>query len=139
MTTSELEILGRDPFFTPGVHTVTHRALSLLSDEEVHCEVADCYAWLCDVTPSPLPLLAIPYGLRDDRMRRIARGAGMRDVLRIAPRTARTTTASNGFPRFHGFGTAIGMEAWSGLAGLQELARALGLRGGPEDPVMPAD
>ena len=138
MTTSELEKLGREPLFTLGVHTVTHRALPLLSDEEVRREVADCYAWLRDVTPSPLPLLAIPYGLRDDRTRRIALGAGMRDVLRIAPRTVRATTAANGFPRFMVSERRSGWKLGAGLAGLQELARTLGLRGGPDDPVMPA-
>ena len=138
MTASELEELGRDPYFALGVHTVTHRTLPLLSDAEVHREVADCHAWLRDLTPSPLPLLAIPYGLKDDRTRRIALEAGMRDVLRIAPRTVRATTVSSGFPRFMVSERRSGWKLGAGLAGLQELARTLGLRGGPDDPVMPA-
>jgi len=137
MTTSELMEVGRDPLFTLGVHTVTHRALPLLADEDVHREIADCHAWLRDVTSSPLALLAIPYGLRDDRTRRIALAAGMRDVLRIAPRTVRRSTAASGFPRFMVSDRRSGWKLGTGLAGLQEVARALGLRSGPDDPIMP--
>lgn len=137
MTTDELAQLARDPLFTLGVHTVTHRALPLLSDEEVRREVADCHAWLREVTPSPLPLLAIPYGLRDDRTRRLALEAGMHDVLRIAPRTVHAGTVASGYPRFMVSERRSGWKLGAGLAGLQEIARILGLRGGPDDPVMP--
>lgn len=137
MTTSELAELARDPLFALGVHTVTHRALPLLSDDEVRREVADCHAWLRDVTPTPLPLLAIPYGLRDDRTRRIALEGGMRDALRIAPRTVRSSTVATGFPRFMVSDRRSGWKLGAGLVGLQEIARALGLRKGPDDPVMP--
>jgi peptidoglycan/xylan/chitin deacetylase (PgdA/CDA1 family) len=137
MTTTELAELARDPLFALGVHTVTHRALPLLSDEEVRREVADCHAWLQEVTPSPLPLLAIPYGLRDDRTRRIALEAGMREVLRIAPRTVHSSSIATGFPRFMVSDRRSGWKLGAGLVGLQEIARALGLREGPDDPVMP--
>jgi peptidoglycan/xylan/chitin deacetylase (PgdA/CDA1 family) len=137
MTTEELTELARDPLFTLGVHTVTHRTLPFLSDAEVHCEVADCHAWLREVTPAPLPLLAIPYGLRDDRTRRIALEAGMRDVLRIAPRTVRTSTVATGFPRFMVSAQRSGWKLGAALMGLREMALAFGLRKGPDDPDMP--
>lgn len=138
MTTAELVELARDPLFDVGVHTVTHRALPLLSDAEIHHEIADCHGWLLGAIRSPLPLLAIPYGLRDDRTRRIAIGAGMRDVLRIAPRTVRVGTTATGYPRFMVSARRSGWKLGIGLLGLQEIARALGARGGPDDPVMPA-
>lgn len=137
MTTDELAALARDPLFEVGVHTVTHRALPLLSDAEIHHEITDCHAWLLEEIPSPLPILAIPYGLRDDRARRIALTAGMRDVLRIAPRTVRDATITTGYPRFMVSERRSGWRLGAALAGLQELAKVLGLRGGPDDPVMP--
>lgn len=138
MTTAELSELSRDPLVTLGVHTVTHRALPLLGDDDVRREVADCHAWLREVTPSPLPVLAIPYGLRDERTRRLALEAGMRDVLRIAPRTVRAGTSATGYPRFMVSERRSGWKLAAGLVGLQEFVRALGLREGPDDPVMPS-
>ena len=138
MTTGELVELARDPRFDIGVHTVTHRALPLLSDAEVHHEVADCHAWLLEEVRTPLPLLAIPYGLRDDRTQRIARAAGMEDVLRIAPRTVSRGTTATGYPRFMVSERRSGWKLGAGLVGLQEMARMLGVRSGPDDPVMPA-
>jgi peptidoglycan/xylan/chitin deacetylase (PgdA/CDA1 family) len=137
MATTELVELARDPLFDVGVHTVTHRALPLLSDAEIHHEIADCHVWLLEEIRSPLPLLAIPFGLRDDRTRRIAIDAGMQDVLRIAPRTVRRDTTATGYPRFMVSERRSGWKLGAGLAGLQEIARALGVRPGPDDPVMP--
>jgi peptidoglycan/xylan/chitin deacetylase (PgdA/CDA1 family) len=138
MTTTELVELARDPLFDVGVHTVTHRVLPLLSDAEIHHEIADCHVWLLEEIRSPLPLLAIPYGLRDDRTRRIAIDAGMQDVLRIAPRTVRGGNTATGYPRFMVSERRSGWKLGAGLAGVQEIARALRVRPGPDDPVMPA-
>jgi peptidoglycan/xylan/chitin deacetylase (PgdA/CDA1 family) len=138
MTGAELTELARDPLFQIGVHTVTHRALPLLGDDEIRAEIADCHAWLRDVTPTALPVLAIPYGLRDERTRRLAQEVGMRDVLRIAPRTVRRGTTATGYPRFMVSERRSGWKLGAALLGVQEVLKDLGLRRGPDDPVMPA-
>ncbi len=137
MTTAELAALAADPLFDIGIHTVTHRALPLLTDEEMRAEIADCHAWLAESLPSVLPVLAIPFGLRDDRTLRLARDTGMRAVLRIAPRMVRGTNCATGYPRFMVSERRSGWKLGAGLLGVQELLRNLGLRDGPDDPVMP--
>ena len=136
MTTAELSTLASDAHFELGVHTTTHRVLPLLSDEEIESEVRECHNWLRDVTPQVLPVLAIPYGLRDDRTAPLAKRAGMEAVLRIAPRNVGRWDES-GLPRFSMSERRSGWKLGAALLGAYEWVYATGLRTGTGDPSMP--
>lgn len=136
MTTAELSILASDAHFEVGVHTTTHRVLPLLSDDEIESEVRECHDWLRDAVPQVLPVLAIPYGLRDERTAPLAKRAGMDVVLRIAPRNV-SRWEEGGLPRFSMSERRSGWKLRAALLGAYEWVYASGLRRGTGDPRMP--
>lgn len=136
MTTEELAALAADAHFEIGVHTTTHRVLPLLSDAEVESEVRECHDWLREALPQVLPVLAIPYGLRDERTAPLAKRAGMEAVLRIAPRNV-TRWDVEGLPRFSMSERRSGWKLGAALLGAYEWVHSSGLRTGAGDPPMP--
>ena len=138
MSPTEIAALAGDAHFEIGVHTVTHRALPLLADSEIESEITGCYGWLRDLLGAALPVLAIPYGLRDERTAPLARRAGMEAVLRIAARNVPPHWNEDGLPRFSMSERRRGWKLGAALLGLYEWAHASGLRPGAGDPQLPA-
>lgn len=138
MSGDALRQLAVDPLIDIGVHTCTHRALPLLSDAEAGEEIAGCHAWLRDLLGNVLPVLAIPYGLRDERTSALARTHGMEAVLRIAPRNVGARWDESGFPRFSMSERRSGWKLRAALLGAYEWAAALRGSETGGDPVMPA-
>ena len=138
MTPAEIAALASDAHFDIGVHTLTHRALPWLSDEETDTEIRACHEWLRGLLAAPLPVLAIPYGLRDERTAPLARRAGMDAVLRIAARNVMSRWDENGLPRFSMSEQRRGWKLGAAVLGAYEWAHALGLKPGSGDPSLPA-
>ena len=85
MTYAEMRLLaGSDGLVEFGVHTVNHRVLPLLSRDEAVVEIQECYRALVSELTGVLPILAIPFGLFDQRTADIARDAGMTASLSLA-------------------------------------------------------
>lgn len=59
-----------------GSHGLTHRSLTLLSDKECQSELKDSRDILEAILERPVPWLAYPRGLHNDRVRRAAARAG---------------------------------------------------------------
>ncbi len=79
-----------------------------------------CHEWLRGATPQVLPVLAIPYGLRDERTAPLAKRAGMEAVLRIAPRNVGRWD-ERGMPRFSMSERRSGWKLGAALLGAYEL------------------
>jgi peptidoglycan/xylan/chitin deacetylase (PgdA/CDA1 family) len=95
MTYPEMRALaGDDGCVEFGVHTASHRVLPLLSREEALLEIEGCHRALMTELPAVAPILAIPFGLFDQRTATIARDAGMVASLSLAgtpvPNNSRT-------------------------------------------------
>ena len=98
MTLDELQRLDRDGVEL-GVHTVSHPVLPLLADSELTLEISDAFRELRERYRRAVPILAIPFGLFDDRTLRLAAGAGMFASLTLANRLVPAGTLSFGIPR----------------------------------------
>lgn len=138
MTFEELDRLSASPLVDVAVHTMTHAALPLLPDDEVRSEVRACYLELRDRWPDALPVLAVPYGLADERVVRLAREAGMAASLTLSDNTLAVAGPGGGLPRL---GMSRGDPLWKlplRCAGVVERVR--GWRGGRVDaaPELPA-
>jgi len=84
MTFAELTELATIPGVEVGVHTVSHPVLPLLSDADLRQEIAAAHADLRERLTRVLPILALPFGLYDERTLRVARAAGMTASLSVA-------------------------------------------------------
>jgi len=84
MTFAELASFATLPSVAVGVHTISHPVLPLLGDDELHREIATGYEALRERFANAVPILAIPFGLFDDRTVRAAREAGMIASLTLA-------------------------------------------------------
>jgi peptidoglycan/xylan/chitin deacetylase (PgdA/CDA1 family) len=99
MTEEELHRFARQGTVTYGVHTMTHRCLPSLADEQIIREVQDCHDWLQERFAAVEPYLAFPFGLFDTRSIAAARTGGMRGVLTLEGRTVRRPLAPDVLPR----------------------------------------
>ena len=84
MTFAEIAELAAIPSVEVGVHTVSHPVLPLLSDPDLTQEIAAGYAELRLRLANVLPILAVPFGLYDERTLRTARSAGLTACLSVA-------------------------------------------------------
>ena len=109
MTFDELDRIIASGLVDVGVHTVTHAALPLLPDEEAQEEVRVCYSALRERWPGAVPVLAVPYGLVDERVVRLAREAGMAASLTLSDNTVAVTGPGGGIPRL---GMSRGDPLW---------------------------
>lgn len=62
--------------FEIGSHTVTHRALTLLSDKDICFELTESKKILEEITENPIELLAFPLGLWNERVLSLAKECG---------------------------------------------------------------
>jgi peptidoglycan/xylan/chitin deacetylase (PgdA/CDA1 family) len=92
MTFAELTELATMAEVEIGVHTVSHPVLPLLCDTELQGEIADSYRTLrtC-VGSATLPVLAVPFGLYDERTLHFAAAAGMVASLTLSGGTLGAT------------------------------------------------
>lgn len=84
MTARELAELPRQGIQV-GSHTVTHRALSDLSLEEVRAELVDSRRQLEAAMHQPVRFLSVPYGAVHPQLPAIAAGSGYGMVVTSAP------------------------------------------------------
>lgn len=88
------------PTVDVAIHTVSHPVLPLLPDDELRREVSDALAALRERFAKTLPILAIPYGLFDQRTVRLSHEAGMVAALSMSQRTLRGFSGTSEIPRF---------------------------------------
>ena len=100
MTFEELAAFAARGPVEIGVHTRSHPVLPFLEDEKLNQEVDGCYRDLRDRFENVIPVLAIPFGLCDERTIRLARGAGMTASLTLAPETLSRSAGKDWLPRF---------------------------------------
>jgi len=100
MTFGELAAFAARGPVEIGVHTRSHPVLPLLDDEEFVKEVGGCYDVLRDRFQNVIPVLAIPFGLFDERTVRLARDAGMTASLTLAAETLSRSNGKDWLPRF---------------------------------------
>lgn len=94
MTWDEISRLVATGVVDVGVHTISHPVLPLLSDDDVTREVAGSYQKIRETLgPRALPILAIPFGLYDERTVPLASRAGMTTSLTLANRSMRGVRA----------------------------------------------
>lgn len=137
MTYDELERFAALPTVDLGVHTATHPVLPLLPDDEVRREIRRCHEALRERWPRALPVLAVPFGLADARVIRLAREAGMATSLTLSDNTLAAAAPGSGLPRL---GMTRGDPVWKlplRVAGVVERVR--GWRTGRMDaaPALP--
>jgi peptidoglycan/xylan/chitin deacetylase (PgdA/CDA1 family) len=83
MTFAEIAELAAVPSVEIGVHTVSHPVLPLLPDPDLTREIAAGYAELRSRLATVLPILAVPFGLYDERTLRVARASGLSACLSV--------------------------------------------------------
>lgn len=135
-TESELLELAGDPLISIGPHTMTHAALATLGNDAVEAEIGGSVTALRNLGLSPLPVLAVPYGVGDDRTVSLARRAGMRWCLGVAPRTLAGAWATQPFPRFVMSVHRGGWRFRSQLLGMTDVAKRVLGRPEPDWPVL---
>ena len=100
MTFDELARFADLPWIDIGIHTVTHPVLPLLSDTEIEQEISGCSRALRERFDDVVPILAVPFGLFDDRTVRVSRAAGMIGSLTLAGGTLPSHAGRDDLPRF---------------------------------------
>lgn len=132
MTFDELADLMAMPWVEVGVHTASHPVLPLLPDHDLEQEIAASYDALRERFARALPILAIPFGLYDERTLRVARSAGMIASLTLAGGALNGDACRDGFPRLcltrHDSRARLGLRLL-GLPGL--IRRCSGRRPAP--------
>ncbi|MFL5613844.1 MAG: polysaccharide deacetylase family protein [Gemmatimonadaceae bacterium] len=122
-----------------GVHTANHPVLPLLSDEEATREIADCHHALNAELPRVLPILAIPFGLFDQRTANIARTAGMRASLSLAGTPVSDREATRGIlPRVSVGGSAQPWRLQLKVLGVEQRVREWLRRDASAYPQLPS-
>ena len=84
MTYDEIRSFIKHTDGAVGVHTSTHPVLPLLSDSEVLTEIASNTQELCEQFGGAVRALAVPFGLFDGRVLRLAKEAGMIAALTLS-------------------------------------------------------
>jgi peptidoglycan/xylan/chitin deacetylase (PgdA/CDA1 family) len=138
MTLPELDTMAQLPGVTFGVHTMSHPVLPLLNADEMRREILDCHAFLQSRFPAVVPVLAIPFGLFDARVLRVAREAGMSASLTLANRTIRRTVVPGGVPRFGLTSREPGWKLWLKLMGIGDHVADWRDRGRSPYPELPS-
>lgn len=130
----ELLALARDPLISIGPHTATHACLRYLPGDEVIAEIRTCREALEAMGVRVEPVLAVPYGVGDERTVPLARAAGMRWSLGVAPRTLRGASSDRPVPRFAMSRKRKGARFEAQLTGGVEALKALLGRTEPDWP-----
>ena len=129
MTFQELEALTAIPTVDIGVHTMSHHVLPFLSDLELHREIAGCLDRLRERFDRVVPVLAVPFGLYDERTVRASRIAGMAATLTLGATTLDRAGSDHLLPRFCMMSTDTRTGVALRLLGIREIVRR---RTGPQ-------
>jgi len=138
MTFEELSRFAAMPTVDVGVHTVSHPVLPLLSDTELTREIETSHQILRERLPNVVPVLAIPFGLFDDRTVTLARRAGMRTSLTLAATTLARHESEEDLPRFCLMRDDKPTKLRLRLTGLLDPGRWSWRRAGPRYPALPS-
>jgi peptidoglycan/xylan/chitin deacetylase (PgdA/CDA1 family) len=136
MTWDELERLTTIRSVELGVHTVSHPVLPLLPGTEMRQEIAGCYDRLRERFDRVVPILAIPFGLYDERTIRISRAAGMTAALTLGETTL-NPTGDHALPRFCMMDRDTPASVAMRLLGVREIVRRR-LHAQPAFPALPS-
>jgi len=82
------------------VHTLSHPVLPLLTDHDLGREISAAYQILREHLSGAVPILAVPFGLFDERTLNAARAAGMEASLTLAGTTLKRYAGRDDLPRF---------------------------------------
>jgi peptidoglycan/xylan/chitin deacetylase (PgdA/CDA1 family) len=138
MTFDEIAELSTIPSVQIGVHTVTHPVMPLLSDADLLDEIAGSHETLRQRFPNTLRVLAIPFGLYDERTIRASRAAGMTAALTLAGNVLRGPSGQHALSRL----CVTRQDSPAGLAmrllGLPALMRACSGRQAAPYPHLPS-
>ncbi|HEV7437190.1 MAG TPA: polysaccharide deacetylase family protein, partial [Pseudorhizobium sp.] len=104
MGREDLLALNKHPLATLGAHTVSHRAVSRLTDKDAHLELHESAAWLEQLTGTRPASFAFPYGMRNAvsaRDMKIAKDLGFPVAVTTQPGTLSDASLDNltGLPR----------------------------------------
>jgi peptidoglycan/xylan/chitin deacetylase (PgdA/CDA1 family) len=137
MTFEELAELAALPGVELGVHTVSHPVLPLLPDHELAYEIAAGHDALRERFARVVPVLAVPFGLYDERTLRTARAAGMIASLTLGgiPFNGGTGDA---LPRFCVTTADTPARLGMRLLGVRELLRPAARRAPARFPDLPS-
>jgi peptidoglycan/xylan/chitin deacetylase (PgdA/CDA1 family) len=139
MTFAELAELASMPEVEIGVHTISHPVLPLLSDSDLQNEIAVAYRMLRERVGTVLPVLAVPFGLYDERTLRLAASLGMMASLTLSGETlAATVRGQQGMPRICISRTDVRAKLSIRLLGVPQFIRACCGRPLPVYPALPS-
>ena len=139
MNFDELSEFASQPWVEIGVHTVSHPVLPLLSDHELAHEIAASYDALRErFTTGIVPILAVPFGLYDERTIRTARAAGMLASLTLGGVTLNGGTSNDAIPRFCIDTAATSVRLGMRLLGVRDLVRSWSGTGAAPYPDLPS-
>jgi peptidoglycan/xylan/chitin deacetylase (PgdA/CDA1 family) len=138
MTWDELSALAALPGVDIGVHTISHPVLPLLSNADLEREITGGYAALRQRFPDVVPVLAVPFGLYDERVLRTAHAAGMMTSLTLSGDIGQDPPASHALPRFCVTRTDTCAKLALRLSGLRRYVRAWSVAPPPRYPDLPS-
>jgi peptidoglycan/xylan/chitin deacetylase (PgdA/CDA1 family) len=125
MTFEELSEFAAQPWVELGVHTVSHPVLPLLPDHELAHEIAASHDALRErFSAGVVPILAVPFGLYDERTIRMSRAAGMVASLTLGGVTFNVGTAKDTIPRFCVATADTSVRLGIRLLGVRDLMRS---------------
>ena len=125
MTFEELNRFAAMPGVEIGVHTVSHPVLPLLSDSEIEQEIVAAHHTLREHVANTIPVLALPFGLYDERTLRLAASAGMSACLTLSGETLGSSALPSGVPRICITKTDARAKLSLRLLGVPRLVRAI--------------
>jgi peptidoglycan/xylan/chitin deacetylase (PgdA/CDA1 family) len=138
MNFEELSALSAVPQVELGVHTRSHPVLPLLSDADLEREIAASHASLRDRFPSVLPILAVPFGLYDQRTLDAAHRAGMTTSLTLSGDLQGAEPARHALSRFCVSAGDTGPGLALRLSGLRRYVRSCSGAPAPAYPELPS-
>jgi peptidoglycan/xylan/chitin deacetylase (PgdA/CDA1 family) len=138
MTFDELTDFAALPSVEIGVHTLSHPVLPLLSDHELVREIEAGYDALRERLTAVVPILAVPFGLYDERTLRTARAAGMIASLTLSGVPFNGDTRRDALPRFCVTTADTSVRLGIRLLGVRELIRPTALRAPEPFPDLPS-
>jgi peptidoglycan/xylan/chitin deacetylase (PgdA/CDA1 family) len=137
MTFDELTTLASLPAVELGVHTASHPVLPLLGDDELRFEIETAHEVLRERFTNVLPVLAVPFGLYDQRMLHIARASGMSASLTLAG-TMNASLHDCGVPRVCMTSGDTALRLGLRLLGVNDMVRRWSGRSIPRYPDLPS-
>jgi peptidoglycan/xylan/chitin deacetylase (PgdA/CDA1 family) len=139
MTFEELSEFALQPWVEIGVHTVSHPVLPLLPDHELAYEIAASYDALRErFAAGVVPILAVPFGLYDERTIRTARETGMIASLTLGGVCFNGATSKDAIPRFCVDTADTSVRLGMRLLGVRDLVRSWSSSGPAAYPDLPS-